>query len=220
MTASAHQPFADRREAGLALVGPVQALGLDEPVVLALPRGGVPVAAEVARALGCPLDAVVVRKIGHPRQPELAVGAVAEGGATVLDAARASAVDPDDLARVVADEQVELDRRIRRYRGGRPMPEVAGRDVVVVDDGLATGATATVAVEALRRAGARRVVVAVPVASADALDRLAEVADDVVAVRVPSDFRAVGLWYRNFAPVPDRVVQALLAASDGPHPPG
>jgi predicted phosphoribosyltransferase/predicted alpha/beta-hydrolase family hydrolase len=195
----------------------------ERPVVVGLPRGGVPVAAEVARALQAPLDVVVVRKLGHPQQPELGVGAIGEGGVTVVNWERATrlGVTSGDLHQVAARERAELDRRVVRYRGTRPRVAVEGRLVVLVDDGLATGFTARAAVEALRRSGARRVVLAVPVAPADTVDDLRAVADDVVCLATPPWFGSVGECYDDFRQVTDADVAQLLeeAASTVAAPP-
>jgi putative phosphoribosyl transferase len=205
--------FADRRDAGRQLAEPVAALGLDRPLVIALPRGGVPVAAEIAPVLDAPLDVLVVRKLGLPDQPELALGAIAEGGAEVVDRrlARLRRVSPKALDALRAQALAEIERRVRSYRGGAPPPDANGREVVIVDDGLATGRTAQAAVAALRQLGASRVVLAVPVASPDSADELGLVADDVVTVLRPRDLQAVGLWYRNFAQTTDAEVLAALA---------
>jgi putative phosphoribosyl transferase len=204
--------FADRREAGRRLAEPVAALRLHDPVVVALPRGGVPVAAEVATALDAPLDVLVVRKLGMPGQPELALGAIAEGGAEVVDPqlARLGRVDAAALDHLRAEARDEIDRRVRTYRDGEPPPDVHGRVVVLIDDGLATGRTAEAAIAALRSAGASRVVLAVPVASRDTAEAMSARADDVVTVIRPRDMRAVGLWYDDFTQTTDaEVVQAL-----------
>ncbi len=207
------QVFADRVDAGRALAKALAARkDLAESIVLGLPRGGVPVAHEVAQALGLPLDVLVVRKLGLPSQPELAMGAIASGGALVLndDVVRYLGGRTEALEEVKRREQVELARRERAYRGERPPLEVAGRDAILVDDGLATGATMEAAVRALRSAGARRVIVAVPVASAEARDRIAAVADEVVCLATPMFFSAVGQWYRDFGQTTDDEVRELL----------
>ena len=205
--------FADRRDAGRRLAEPVAALELTRPLVVALPRGGVPVAAEVAAALGAPLDVLVVRKLGVPTQPELALGAVAEGGAEVVDhlLARDRRVTPDQLDHLRADALDEIARRVRTYRDGRPPPSGTGHDVVLVDDGLATGRTAEAAIAALRGLGAERVVLAVPVASPATAADLALVADEVVTVLRPRNMRAVGLWYDDFTQTTDAEVVAALS---------
>jgi len=207
--------FVDRADAGRQLAGTLVAgIELDRPIVLALPRGGVPVAFEVANALGAPLDVWVARKLGAPGRPELAIGAIAEGGGEVIDRRmlRMLGVSADRLAAVEAAEAEELERRVRRYRGDRPRPDVAGRDVIVVDDGLATGATAEAALRSLRATEpeANRLILAVPVCPADTAARLRTVADAVVAVREEPDFYAVGLWYHDFSQVSDDEVARLL----------
>jgi len=204
--------FADRVEAGRVLGERVASLGLGDPVVLALPRGGVPVAGEVARALDAPFDVYVARKIGAPGRPELGVGALAEGGEPVFDEALLDALglQPGDLAATVAREREELRRRVAAYRGDRELEQVKGRDVVVVDDGLATGGTARAALKALRGLSPRRLVLAVPVAPPDTLRALRSLADDMVAVLTPAHFGAVGAWYRRFEQLDDAEVLAAL----------
>jgi putative phosphoribosyl transferase len=189
-------------------------LQAERPVVLGLPRGGVPVAFEVARALGAPLDVLVVRKLGVPFQPELGMGAVGEGGARVLDAATilAARVTDDELASVETKERAELERRVRLYRGDRTMIPLADRTVIVVDDGIATGGTARAALEVARSHGARTVVLAVPVAPPEAMRDLADAADAIVAVETPTPFFAVGQWYEEFGQTSDEEVRALLRA--------
>jgi putative phosphoribosyl transferase len=212
-------PFADRRAAGRLLAERlIEAVDLDQwterAVVLGLPRGGVAVAKEVAAVTGLPMDVIVTRKIGYPPQPELGVGAIAEGlpqpvyDARLLD--RLGLV-PADLAGVVAAEQAELDRRVRIYRGGSPPPPVAGWYVVVVDDGLATGGTARAALRALRAAQAAHLVLAVPVAPPSAAESLRAEADEVIALVTPSRFSSVGEWYKAFGQLTDADVLALLS---------
>ena len=205
--------FDDRREAGRRLAARLGHLAGQRPVVLGLPRGGIPVAAEVAAALGAPLDIVVVRKLGAPADPELAVGAIAEGGSLVVDAllAEHAGVTGEDLDRMLAREREELRRRSRRLRGSRPPADLRGRTALVVDDGLATGLTAVAAARAARRRGAARVVVAAPVGSAQAVALLGPAADEVVCHTVPRGLDGVGRWYRDFSPVPEEEVEALLA---------
>jgi putative phosphoribosyl transferase len=206
--------FRDRRAAGRALAERLLPLREQCPIVLGLPRGGVPVAFEVARVLDAPLDVLVVRKLGVPFQPELGMGAVGEGGARVLDAAtiRAARVTHEELRTVEERERVELERRVRMYRGGRSMIPLEGRTVIVVDDGIATGGTARAALQVARSHGARAVVLAVPVAAPESVRELADAADAIVAVETPTPFFAVGQWYEEFGQTTDDEVRALLGA--------
>jgi putative phosphoribosyl transferase len=183
-------------------------------VVLGLPRGGVPIAAEVAAALDAPLDVIVVRKLGVPIQPELAMGAIGEGGACVFepDVVVRSGVDGDEWHQVLARERATLEARVADLRQGRPRPDLTGRVAVVVDDGVATGSTARVACSVARRWGAATVVLAVPVGAAQTLRELKE-PDEVVCVSTPTRFSAVGRHYRDFSPTTDRQVVAALAAA-------
>jgi putative phosphoribosyl transferase len=207
--------FRDRRQAGAELANRLGHLSDERPVVLALPRGGVPVGYEVARALHAPLDVIVVRKLGVPFQPELGMGAIGEDGVRVLDAqlVRIAQVTPEELAAVEARERAELDRRVQRYRGGRSMTPLQGRTVVVVDDGIATGGTARAALQVARRHGARRVVLAVPIAPPETIDALADVADEIVVVASPPSMNAIGQWYDSFVQTTDDEVRDLLAAA-------
>ena len=209
--------FVDRRDAGRRLATQLLPLAQEWPVVIALARGGVPVAFEVARALGAPLDVLAVRKLGAPANPEFGVGAIAEGGATVLNAAIASRVGMTqrDLELTVERELRELSRRVECYRAGRAPLDVRGRTVIVVDDGLATGLTDLAAVRALRARGAARIVVAVPVGAREAVALVGEEADRVVCHTIPRELLGVGHWYRDFAPVSDQQVLELLGQAAG-----
>ena len=215
--------FADRRQAGRLLAARLEHLagpgGGPAPnvVVLGLPRGGVPVAAEVAATLHAPLDVVVVRKLGVPGRPELAMGAIAEQDIRVLEplVIRRAGVSAGEVDEIERRERAQLEQRTRRLRSSRPAPSLSGRIAVLIDDGIATGATMTAACRAVRRRGAGRVVVAVPVAAPEAVAYLREEADDVVCLQAPAYFQAVGLVYNDFQPVPDAEVVRLLGAAQG-----
>jgi putative phosphoribosyl transferase len=206
--------FSDRSDAGRALA---QRLGVfahrDDVIVLALPRGGVVVGYEVARALNAPLDALVVRKLGIPGHPEVAMGAIASGGASVLDLdiVRLLELSQAEIEAVIAREHAELVRRERAYRRGAPAPRVAGLTVLLVDDGLATGATMRAAIRALRERGPARIVVAAPVGALQICAELRDEADEVVCARTPEPFEAVGSWYEDFSETSDDEVRELLA---------
>jgi putative phosphoribosyl transferase len=204
--------FADRRDAGRRLGEVLVDLDLRAPVVLGLPRGGVPVAHEVAARLGAPLDVLVVRKIGAPTQPELGIGAIAEGDVEVVDEDVRHQLHVSDrvLVGIVRGERLELARRVHHYRGARDPLEIGGRDVVVVDDGLATGVTMRAAVEAVQARDPSRTVVAVPVGAREAVDRIRGAGAEVVCLAMPEPFLAVGLWYRHFDQTSDDEVVALL----------
>ncbi len=207
--------FADRRDAGRRLADLLGGFARALPVVVALPRGGVPVAAEVAERLAAPLDVLVVRKLGVPWHPELGLGAIAESGIRVLNHELVSeaGISAEDLAAVMERESRELARRVQRYRGDRlPIP-VDGRVVILVDDGLATGYTARAAIEALRRRHPSRIVLAVPVAPAESVRELARFADEVVAVDQPEWLSAIGEWYADFGQTSDDEVTASLDAA-------
>ena len=206
-------PYEDRRQAGRVLAARLaHCLGRPELLVLALPRGGVAVALEVARALQAPLDIFVVRKLGLPGHEEYAMGAIASGGVRVMTPLHGLSVSPKALARVVAREQAELLRREQLYRGQRPAVSLAGRSVIVVDDGLATGATMRAAVLAIAQQHPASLVVAVPVGAKEACQalRLQGQADEVICAATPEPFRAVGLWYKKFPQTSDDEVRALL----------
>ena len=209
------RPFADRREAGRELAARLQTYrGRPGVIVLALPRGGVPVAFELAEALDAPLDIFVVRKLGMPGHPEFAIGAIASGGVHVVNdsAVQAYRIPAAAIDAVARHELVELERREREYRQGRPLSDVHGRTVILVDDGLATGSTMRAAVQAVRALGPSRVVVAVPVGSPEACEEFADITDETVCARTPEPFSAVGLWYRDFSQTTDEEVRALLSA--------
>ena len=211
--------FHNRTEAGRQLATKLTAYaGRPDVLVLALPRGGVPVAFEVARALHAPLDVFLVRKLGLPGQEELAMGAIASGGTRVLNEEVVTQLNiPEEvIAIVAAEEQRELTQRERAYRDGRPAPDVRGRTIILVDDGLATGSTMRAAIAALRRREPARIIVAVPVGSHETCAELEGEADETVCVHMPEPFRAVGLWYDDFRQTTDEEVHDLLArASEG-----
>ena len=205
--------FRDRREAGQQLAAKLGAYAnRPDVLVLALPRGGVPVAYEVARALGAPLDIFLVRKLGIPGYEELAMGAIATGGVRVLNPQVVGGLRiPNYIVdEVAASEQRELMRRERLYRGDRPAPDVRGRTVILVDDGLATGATMLAAIKALRQQQPARIVVAVPTAAPETCEQLRREADDVICAITPEPFHAVGLWYEDFSQTTDEEVRDLL----------
>ncbi|WP_411108796.1 phosphoribosyltransferase family protein [Streptomyces sp. c-19] len=213
--------FSDRTDAGRQLAARLGHLKDQDVVVLGLPRGGVPVAAEVADALGAPLDICLVRKLGTPGQPELAMGALGEGGVRVLNerVLRRTGADERDIAAAEVREHAELDQRAGRYRGSRPSIPLEGRTVLVVDDGLATGATALAACRVVRAKGAARIVLAVPVAPQGWTDRLGGEADETVSVHTPELFYAIGQFYRDFTQTPDAEVIACLDRNRAAHGP-
>lgn len=214
--------FRDRRDAGVELAQRVEPFvwtngKRSDVVVLALPRGGVPVAYEVARTLEVPLDVFLVRKLGVPGHEELAMGAIASGGVRVLndDVVEVYGIGDRTIAAVEAEERGELERRERTYRAGRPPIDLTGKTAILVDDGLATGATMRAAIHAARAAHAAKVIVAVPVASREACRDLGVEADDIVCARTPEPFYGVGLWYEDFSQTSDEEVRALLADAAG-----
>lgn len=211
--------FKDREDAGRRLAGALEGYleAGGQPLVLALPRGGVPVAAPVAEKLDAELDVLVVRKLGLPGHTELAMGAVAGGGVRVLneDIVRSFGIDPGVIEQVTERELQELQRRERLYRDGRPAPRLSGREVVLVDDGLATGATMRVAIAALRQENAATVIAAVPVGAPDVCVAIGNEADQVVCLETPERLEAVGRWYSEFSQTTDEEVRRLLSAAHG-----
>jgi putative phosphoribosyl transferase len=211
-----YQAFIDRRDAGRVLASRLSKYaGRDDVVVLALPRGGVPVAYEVASALGVPMDVFLVRKLGTPGHRELAMGAIASGGVRVLneDVVQWYGVSGSAIERIAREEQEELERRERAYRGSRSVPDLTARIVVLIDDGLATGSTMRAAAQAMRARRPARVVIAVPVGAPQTCAELAAVADEVICARMPEPFSAVGQWYLNFDQTDDDEVRELLQKS-------
>jgi len=219
MWQTATPAFRNRVAGGIALARELQKFAdRDDVLILALPRGGVPVGYEVARALHVPLDVYLVRKIGAPGHEELAVGALASGGVQVLDREliRHLGITDADIERVATLEQAELRRRELRYRGDRPLPTLGGRTVILVDDGLATGSSMRAAIRAVRQQHPAHVVVAAPVGARSACEALAREADEVICAAMPEPFHAVGLWYEDFAQTSDEEVEALLRATAMP----
>lgn len=213
--------YRDRRDAGIELARTMQGwAGRDDVLVLALPRGGVPVAYEVAQALGAPLDVFVVRKLGVPGHEELAMGAIASGGVRVLgeEVIRMFGIDEAAVDAVAMREQAELHRREQAYRGGRGPLDVEERVVIVVDDGLATGSTMRAALQALRKLKPARLIAAVPVAASDSCVALRGAADEVVCAQTPTVFHGVGQWYDDFSQTTDAEVRTLLATVPPPQP--
>jgi predicted phosphoribosyltransferase len=213
MTSDRQQAYRDRREAGVELAARLSRFAnRDDVVVLALPRGGVPVAYEVAKALDAPLDVFVVRKLGLPMYPELAMGAIASGGVRVLneDVVNWYRIPERIVNDVARREQAELERREYEYRGGRRPVDVRGRTVLLIDDGLATGSTMRAAVQAVRALDPERVIVAVPVGSPHTCREFLDVADEIECAHAPERFEAVGAWYRDFSQTTDDEVRALL----------
>ena len=208
-----YRVFEDRRTAGRALVPELQRCDLDNPIILGLPRGGVPLAYEIAMALHAPLDTIVVRKLGVPSQPELAFGAIASGGVRVINDEVVESVfglDDASIERIASRESAELRRREQAYRLDRPYPELAGKDVVLVDDGLATGATMLAAAQAVRTRSPASVVVAVPVGSTSAVAKVSAIVDRVICLESPASFYAVGQFYIDFGQTTDDEVRELL----------
>lgn len=213
-TEQLHSRFADRRDAGRQLAERLLPLADENPVVIGLPRGGVPVAKEVAAALGAPLEILAVRKLGAPHNPEYGIGAIVEDGTRVFDSEALAVLDIDNgvLDAIVSRESEELRRRVVAYRGDRLALRLRDRTVIVVDDGVATGVTDTAALRAIRRQLPERLILAVPVCAPDALARLGEEADEVVCLTAPPQLQGVGQWYRDFSQVSDQEVIAALGA--------
>lgn len=208
-----YRRFRDRSDAGHALAERLAHLASPDCIVLALPRGGLPVAYEVARALGAPLDVLNVRKLGVPSQPELAMGAVSTGGVRVLneEIIHAVGVSNEEIELATETQRREIERREQLYRGGRPAPVLAGRTVILVDDGIATGATIRAAITVVRAQQAKRVVVGTPVAAASTVSELSSEVEEIVSVLMPANMFAIGLWYEDFPQLTDADVQAVLA---------
>lgn len=204
--------FKDRVDAGKQLAQALSKYKSEDLIVLAVPRGGVPVGFEVAKSLGAPLDLVVPRKIGAPDNPELAVGAVAEDGTVILntDLVESLGISGDYIRDEAERQRGEIERRIKEYRGDRPLPDLRGKTVIIVDDGIATGATTAAAIESVRRRGAKQVVLAVPVAPPDVVTGLKEKADEVIALYTPRQFYAVGVHYKDFTQTSDKEVKTIL----------
>jgi predicted phosphoribosyltransferase len=204
--------FEDRRDAGQQLAARLMSYREQDPIVLALPRGGVVVGFEIAEALHAPLDVLVARKLGAPGQPELGIGAIALGGVIVLDefAVRYLGISQQELERIIAAETREMERRLQLYRGNHPALNVENKTAILVDDGLATGVTARAAICSLRQLHPRRIVLAVPVCAPQTTEAIRPEVDDLVCLLQPEQFRAVGLWYRDFEQVSDEEVIALL----------
>ena len=215
---SGPQRFRDRADAGRQLARRLAAFAAERPVIVALPRGGVVVAYEIARSLDAPLDVLVARKLGAPRQPEFGVGAIAPGGMLVVDpqAVSFTGMTDEDLERVIRNERDEMRRRERLYREDRSALDVKGRAVILVDDGVATGVTVRAAIMALRALGARRVILAVGVCSREAAAAIGPTVDDLVALVIPEELSAVGPYYDEFGQVTDDQVIGLLARSRVP----
>lgn len=208
--------FQNRQEAGRTLAAELGAYAAENPIILGLPRGGVPVAFEVARALSAPLDVWVVRKIGTPWHPELGMGAVAEGGYVYIsrDIVEHVGISEEELSKATALKQREVEERVFKFRGKRSPPVLLDRTVVLVDDGIATGGTVRCAIRAIRAQNPRKIVLAVPVAAPQAIAELRAEVDDIICLLAPADLNAIGLWYQDFTQVPDEEVARLLEISD------
>lgn len=215
-----HRPFADRRDAGRQLAAELLPLAVEQPLVVGLPRGGVPVADEIAIALAAPLEVFAVRKLGAPRNPEYGIGAIAEDGTRVFDieALAMLGIDEGALTAIVSRETEELRRRVAAYRGDRSLPSFSGRSVIVVDDGVATGVTDTTALRAIRRQRPRHLTLAVPVGAPDSVEYLCGEADEVVCLIAPQLLYGVGQWYADFTQVTDAEVVGALSRAEARGP--
>ncbi|MEW5803794.1 MAG: phosphoribosyltransferase [bacterium] len=214
--------FKDRVDAGQKLAQHLVQYRDERPLILALPRGGVVVGFEVASVLRAPLDVIIARKLGAPGMPEFGIGAIAPGGVLILDehATRMLGISMEEIDSVVTREKEEMNRRINRYRGGRPMPEVQNRTVILVDDGIATGVTARAAIRTIRQQNPRKLILAVPVCAPDTARLLRSEVDDFICIEMPPDFRAISLWYERFQQTSDEEVISLLNSSwQGPNAP-
>jgi len=206
-----HAGFADRADAGRRLAGRLQTFQLENPLVLALPRGGVEVGFEIAQALKAPLDVVPARKLGAPWQPELAIGAIAPGAVALNEhIIEQLGLSREDIDRVIAEEEREMERRAGAFRAGLPPLDVAGKTVILVDDGLATGATAAAAIKSILRGSPRKLIFAVPVGARESVAALSKEVDELICLETPAEFRAVGEWYQDFAQTGDQRVIDLL----------
>ena len=212
MHTSNNPPFVDRGDAGRQLAERLSAYAGDSLMIFALPRGGVPVGAEIARSLEAPLEIIVSRKLGAPDQPEFGIGAVAPGGVRVLNerAVKILGIQEDYVERITERESAEVERRLRLFRGDRPYPDLYGRTAILVDDGLATGVTARAAFHTLRLMQPEKLVLAVPVCAPQTAAPIRSEVDDLICVVAPTNLRAIGLWYENFEQVPDEEVIRLL----------
>ncbi len=204
--------FEDREEAGRLIGGMLEKYGGEDVILLGLPRGGVPVAYAAAKVIDAPMDIFQVRKLGTPGHEELAMGAIASGGVKVLndEVLRSINVSDEEIESVARKEQEELERRDQKYRGDRPMPRIEGRTVILVDDGLATGSSMRAVVKAIKTLNPAKIVVAVPVAAPEVCEQFTQIVDEVICVRTPTPFQAVGLWYENFGQTTDEEVTEIL----------
>lgn len=210
--------FQNRQEAGKQLANELLKYRKENPYVLAMPRGGVPIGFEVAQILQVPLDVIVVRKIGLSSNPEFGIGAIAEGGVTILDTTTTQVIgiDEDEIKDTIKLEEEELKRRVSVYRQGKPLPDLTGRTAVLVDDGMATGVTAKAAIEAVRKLNPKKIILASPVCALDTVEGLEKKVDEVICLATPFEFSAVGVWYKNFTQISDEeVVEWLRKAQNG-----